>query len=61
MAPGTSKHTTKLNKDCGMALKLLHGWVIRLINTTAVAKLLKDAWEEMSHVKYLQVWRGMPT
>eukprot|EP00957_Ditylum_brightwellii_P088555 6744729-Ditylum_brightwellii.AAC.1 len=61
MVMGTSKHTTNINKDCGMVLKLLHGWVVKLSNTTAVAKLLKDAYKEMSHVKYPQVRKGMTT
>ena len=61
MASGTSTHVNNLNKDCGTTLKLLHGWVVRLSNTTAVAKILKDARDEMSRLKYPRVWKGMAT
>ena len=61
MASGTSTHVNNLNKGCGTALKLLHGWIVRLSNTTAVAKILKDAREEMSRHKYPRVWKGMTT
>ena len=61
MASGTSKHVKNLNSDCGTALKLLHGWIVRLSNTTAVSKILKDARDEKLRVKYPRIWKGMTT
>ena len=60
-ASGTSKHSINVNKDCGTALKLLHGWIVRMNNVTSVQNILNDVRKESLRSKYPRVYKGIPT